>query len=275
MIDNNPLKQYFRRPQTYIRLPSGINNYPQTVVNSDVPELAVYPMTSNDDITLKTPDALYTGSAVVDLIKSCIPAIVNPWKIKTTDLNTILIAIRSATHGSTMETESKCPKCGEVNNYDVDLDNMLSNLKPVNFDTNLKIGELKVKMRPLTYEESNRGSMAHFEAERGLYELNNATDEETKSKITTELMKRINATTSEMISDSVESITTPEGITVVDKTFIKDYLKNIDKKTHGLIVDKFQAMKSAMVVDPIHLKCTDCEHEYDQEFVINMTDFFD
>ncbi|KAI9549493.1 hypothetical protein GHT06_001893 [Daphnia sinensis] len=231
-------------------------------------------MTSNDDITLKTPDALYTGSAIVDLIKSCIPSISNPWKIKMTDLNTILIAIRSATHGSTMEIESKCPSCGEQNTYDINLDEMLSNLKPVTFDPVYNIGDLILKMRPLTYEESNRGNMAHFEAERGLYELNNTNDEALKSKLSTELMKKINETTNEMLADAIESISTKDGTVVVDKSHIREYIRNIDKTTHAGIVTKFQQLKSTMDIDPIHLKCNECGHEYDQEFVINMTDFF-
>jgi hypothetical protein len=66
----NPLKQYFRRPAIYLRLPSGGTGYPPGVV--DLPEsgeLPIYPMTAIDEITSKTPDALFSGTAIVELIK--------------------------------------------------------------------------------------------------------------------------------------------------------------------------------------------------------------
>jgi len=71
-MDNNPLKAYFRRPAIYLKLPSEGKYYPQGSV--DIPvngEVAVYPMTAVDEITTKTPDALFNGSAVVEIIKSC------------------------------------------------------------------------------------------------------------------------------------------------------------------------------------------------------------
>lgn len=47
MSNNNPLKQYFRRPAVYIKLPSNGKNY--TEGSLDMPEngeLPVYPMTA-------------------------------------------------------------------------------------------------------------------------------------------------------------------------------------------------------------------------------------
>ena len=59
MNPNNPLKQYFRQPAIYIRLPSQGKNYPEGSLNMPpTGELAVYPMTAIDEITYRTPDAL-------------------------------------------------------------------------------------------------------------------------------------------------------------------------------------------------------------------------
>ena len=79
---NNPLRQYFRRPAIYITLPSKGKYYPIGAV--EIPEggeIPVYPMTAIDEITSKTPDALFNGTAIAELIKSCIPAIKDPWAI--------------------------------------------------------------------------------------------------------------------------------------------------------------------------------------------------
>jgi len=92
-LDNNPLKQYFRRPAVYVKLPSGGKYYPQGVI--DMPtngEIPIFPMTAIDEITTKTPDALYNGTAMAELMKSCVPNIKDPWAINSMDLDAILIA---------------------------------------------------------------------------------------------------------------------------------------------------------------------------------------
>ena len=62
----NPLQQYFRRPAIYLRLPSEGNGYPEGSINlPDNGEVPVYPMTTIDEITSRTPDALFNGTVVV------------------------------------------------------------------------------------------------------------------------------------------------------------------------------------------------------------------
>ena len=78
-------------------------------------ELPVYPMTALDEIAYRTADALFNGSAVADVIKSCMPNILDPWQISSADLDTILVAIRIASYGHEMDFTSKCPKCEESN----------------------------------------------------------------------------------------------------------------------------------------------------------------
>jgi hypothetical protein len=85
-MENNPLKQYFRRPAIYIRLPSDGQYYDDTVVNFPPNrELPIYPMTVIDEVTVRTPDALFNGVAVVELIKSCVPNVLDPWKINSVE----------------------------------------------------------------------------------------------------------------------------------------------------------------------------------------------
>ena len=63
-MQNNPLRQFFRRPAVFFKLPSGGKNYAPGVL--DMPEneeFPVYPMTAIDEISMRTPDALFNGSA--------------------------------------------------------------------------------------------------------------------------------------------------------------------------------------------------------------------
>ena len=156
-LSNNPLKQYFRRPAIYLKLPSGGQGYQPGIINMpESGELPVYPMTAIDEITTRTPDALYNGTAIIELIKSCIPDIIDPWKIFSTDLDAILIAIKSASQGNELEIETECPKCNEVSTYGVNLVGVLSSLKASNYNISQKaiktITEVTMKILSKTME---------------------------------------------------------------------------------------------------------------------------
>ena len=145
-MNTNPLKQYFRRPEIYIKLPSGGNFYPEGSI--DLPEnkeLPVYPMTAIDEITSKTPDALFNGTAVVDIIKSCLPNIKDPWSVPSIDLDHILIAIRVASNGNLLDIESICPSCNEEASYDINLIGLLSNITVGNYNDFFSIAYSAVK----------------------------------------------------------------------------------------------------------------------------------
>ena len=75
-MSNNPLKQFFRQPAIYVRLPSQGKFYPPGVLEMPATgELPVYPMTAIDEITYRTPDALFNGQATVNVLQSCVPDI--------------------------------------------------------------------------------------------------------------------------------------------------------------------------------------------------------
>lgn len=96
----NPLSQWFRQPKVYIKLPSNGEFYPHGALDKSANgEYPVYAMNAKDELMFKTPDALLTGQSTVEVIKSCIPAIQDPWSMPSIDLDVALVAIRIATYG--------------------------------------------------------------------------------------------------------------------------------------------------------------------------------
>ena len=86
---NNPLKQYFRQPAIYIKLPSQGKYYSPDALNPSITgEYPVYPMTAIDEITYRTPDAMFNGQATVNVIQSCVPDIKNAWQTPAMDMDT-------------------------------------------------------------------------------------------------------------------------------------------------------------------------------------------
>jgi hypothetical protein len=274
MINQNPLKQYFRRPAVYVRLPSNGKYYAPGVVNiPENGELPVYPMTAIDDITLRTPDALFNGTAMAEIMKSCIPDIIDPWAINNIDLDAILIAIRSASGDSNLEIESICPACKEGSTYGVDLIAILSQLKSADYITELQINDLKIKFRPLNYKEMNQASVGQFETQRAFAMLEQIQDEEERNLKSKEALHNVTELTMRLLSNAMEYVSTPT-IQVTEKEYILDFLRNCDKTAYTNIRDHLSSLRSSTEIKPLKIKCVHCEHNYDQPFTLNTSDFF-
>lgn len=273
-MSNNPLQQYFRRPTIYFTLPSGGKFYGPGVVNFPAnKELPVYPMTSLDEISIRTPDGLFNGSSTVEVIKSCIPAIVDPWKLNSIDMEAVMVAIRAASVDGKMEIISTCPSCSEESKYDIDLLKLLVEKVDVDY-SGLVLGELTVNFRPLTYAESNENSKRQFEIQRLMATMDDYEDSAEKQKIMKECMDKMNHLFNDIVTQMIESVTTPET-TVTDRVHISEFVTGSDRKTNKAIKEKSTALRQANDTKPLKIRCINCGHEYKQGLVLNFTDFFE
>ena len=271
---NNPLKQYFRRPAVYIKLPSEGKYYTEDVLEmTETGEFPVYPMTAIDEITTRTPDALFNGTAVVDLIKSCMPNIKDPWSITSTDLDAVLLAIKAASGSQNLEVESKCPKCEEVSQYTIDIAGILSSFKSPDYSTPLEVDDLKIKFEPMTYKDMNEASLAQFEIQQIFKKISTITDEKEKKLEITKALTSVTNITMSIITKTIKYIETPD-VTVDNQEHILEFLHNCDKQVYNSIRDYHTSLKEQTEMKPLDVKCPNCEHEYKQPYVINATDFF-
>lgn len=274
-VETNPLKQYFRRPAIYLKLPSNGDGYPKGAINfPENNELPIYPMTTIDEITSKTPDAVYNGNAIVDIIKSCVPNIKEPWLINSCDLDAILIAIKTATNGSKLEISTTCPSCQTEAKYDVNLTYMLKDIKYPKYNTEYKIDGLIFKFRPLPFVNMNQINNGQFELQRSLLNLENIKDEKERLTEGNKLMLSMTVLTIMAITNAIDYIKTQNTI-VHDKSHIQDYLKNVDKNVFNEIKNIVTELKNESQQKPLNIKCGNCEHKYEQTFTLNFTDFFD
>lgn len=274
MLHDNPLKQYFRRPAVYLKLPSGGKTYkPEEVNIPHTGELPVYPMTALDEITAKTPDALFNGTAVVELIKSCIPDIKDPWVINSADLDAILIAIKAASGSNNLELTSVCPSCKNEGTYGLNLVNVLATMKMGDYDTELVANELAIKFRPLNYKEINDASVHQFEVQKIFAAIEKMEDVIEKNKIAEKALRDVTDVTMKILAQTIEYIKTPN--TIVDNTdYIYDFLKNCDRDLYVTIRDYNAKLKAATELKPLDIKCVECSNEYKQQFTLNISDFF-
>jgi len=274
-MSNNPLKNYFRRPALYLKLPSKGIGYKEGTINlPENGELPIYPMTAIDEITTRTPDALFNGQAVVEIIRSCVPNIKDPWELLQVDLDPILLAIKIATHGSTMEIESSCPGCNESTKYDINLTGMLNEFTPGDYTKLFQVNEaVQIKFKPLPYYKVNETSQKQFDLQRAytiITKMEEGTDKENKLS---ELVKEMNEIATTLILDIIEYVKTPDSI-VIEKDYIKEFLENIPKKEYDLIRDHSIQLKKTTEAKPLAFTCPSCSNQYEQPFDLNVSDFF-
>jgi hypothetical protein len=272
-MNTNPLRQYFRRPAVYLKLPSGGKGYPpNTLTMPDNGELPVFPMTAIDEITSKTPDALFNGVAVVEIIKSCVPDIKDPWVVQGNDLDALLIAIKAAS-GDELTIGSMCPNCQNQADFGLNLPGILSTLKAGDYASELSINDLKIKFRPLTYKEMNEAALAQFEINKASIVAQSDLPEEEKQKILEDALRKITEQTMQILSQTIEYIKTPNSL-VENKDYILDFIRNCDKNVYVTLRDYSAKLRSESELKPLEITCQNCNHQYTQPYTLNIADFF-
>jgi len=274
-MDSNPLQRFFRQPAIYIRLTSRSQDWPAGSL--DLPangELPVYPMTAMDEITYRTPDALFNGEAVVSVIQSCIPNIRDAWAIPSTDFDSILVAIRIASYGHEMDIGTACPACQTETDFGLDLRTVIDNLSSGNYSEALTVGDLAFYFRPLNYRQMTVSSQVQFEQQKTMQMVNEAeVTEEVKVERLNAMMKRLLDVTVRALAESVMEIRA-QGTIVNSLEHIEDFLKNCDRSVFNAVRDKVIALREQSELRPLKLTCPSCSHKYEQAFTLDMSRFF-
>jgi hypothetical protein len=271
----NPLKQYFRQPAIYARLPSQGKFWPEgTVAIPPNGELPIYPMTAVDEITTRTPDALFNGSAVIRIFESCVPSVKNAWVMPAIDVDTLLVAVRIATYGHEMDVNTRCPNCDTQNEYQVDLRNILANIKTPDYESSMDIQGLKFFFRPLSYQQMNENNQMQFEDQKAMQTMGESDiDDQEKMKRLGESFLRITALTIKSIAQSISAIRTADAV-VTETAHILEFLQNCDRAAFNAIRDHIVKLKQESETEPLKITCPECSTKFDQPFTLDMSNFF-
>ena len=257
--NSNPLNKYFRQPALYVSLPSG-TDYPQDVVEtSQTGELAVMPMTAKDEIRFKTPDALMNGQGVVDVIQSCCPAIKDAWQIKSYDLDTILISIRIATYGETMDMSFVVPGANETVSHTVNLPALLEDIKNSKIDSQLTLADgLKINVRPLTYKDMTDTSLQTFQQQK-LYTAvqDSQMSDQEKNERFNQAFKTLTDINSGILLKNMASIVMQDGTEITDPAQIKEFVDNANAAMIKDIEQRIMVLRTQGSVKPLKLKATE------------------
>ena len=275
-FDSNPLAKHFRQPAIYIKLPSNGKFWPDNTL--DLPltgEIPVMPMTTKDEILLRTPDALLNGQGVVDIIQSCCPNIKDAWKMPSVDVDFVLLNIRIASYGTSMDFDTNCPKCQEENNFAMDLSLLTNQISMPDYNESLAVDGLLIKLKPQPYFEVNKTNQLTFTEQQILRTVNdsNLSDEEKKAKTDQYLQKLVELNIN-VCAASTREIVTEDGTVVVDQNFIREFYDLADYKVLKQIQKRLADISEQAAIKPVHVTCKECTHEFDIPLTFDYANFF-
>jgi hypothetical protein len=260
MENSNPLQKYYRQPSIYIKLPSGGRYYPKEVFTpTETGDIPILPMTVKDELAFKTPDAMINGQATVDVIKSCVPNLLDPWKMVNYDTDAVLLAIRIATYGETMDISFRVPGTDEEQSHSLNLPALLEDLGKANIEDQTTTSKgFKIEIQPLDYRTLTKIQIARFEQQKMYGTIDSsAMTEEQKQTAFAKSFETLNTVNFSLLVDSIKSITTPEGNTVVDRAQIIEFCNKADTKTITEIQEKLSDLRLQAQIPPLKIKTTE------------------
>jgi len=273
----NPLKQYFRKPGIWIKLPSQGNFYKDKPTDlNDMGEIPIYPLTAKDELMLKNADALLNGSAITQMINSCAPTIVDPMLMPAVDLDAILVAIKRCTYGDSQDVTCTCPQCETANEVSLNLNQIISSIKaveklePVVFDSGLS-----VFIKPVTVNNLLSLNWVQFEQVRNIQiaEQNNI-DETAKVNLMQRSYQLLTEKNIEIVSSCIDTVLLPDGIAVTDQQDIKDWINDLSKPDFTKIEDSIMVTSTMGISKEFDVVCKNCSHEFKSSLDLNPTTFF-
>lgn len=218
-------------------------------------EVRIYPFTTDDELQLKSPDLLFNGDAIVNVIRKRVPQVNDPSNLFMKDVDFIMLVLRITSYGQFMEVEYKHDCEGAKNNsYSIDLERTLRNAKMIEssqisetYNLKLPTGQV-VSFRPMRLKH--------------LVKLLQSSDEdlsleEQKDRIYEALM---------MLIHDVDGITNP--------AHIKEWLSSINPKWVRDIRDKVEESSDWGPVFSQEITCKDCQEAIDYPISTNPLVFF-
>lgn len=258
--NTNPLQKYYRQPAIYIKLPTGGRYYTTDVYTpTETGEIPILPMTAKDELTFKTPDGLLNGQATVDVIKSCVPNLLDPWRMVNYDTDAVLLAIRIATYGETMDIKYQVPVTLEEQEHTVNLPAILEEINRLKIDDYTTTSKgFKIKVQPLTYQQVAKVQLARFEQQKMIGTVNDSTlSEEQKQTAFSKSWALMNTVNFGLLVDAIGEVTTPDGAVVTDRQQIIDFCNKADTKTIKEIEEKISHLKVQAQTPPLKIKATE------------------
>jgi|TARA_R110001606_G_scaffold7958_2_gene34846 hypothetical protein len=271
----NPLNKYFRQPKIYIKLPTGGKFNPE-LETTVLDEIGVCSMSAIDEITLKNPESLLNGEAIISIIKSCVPSISDPRKLCNIDVEALFLAIQYATYNKDITHEHTCSKCSEVSEFSIDVNYMLNRFPDIDFIEPIQYEDALIHIRPPTVDNITRMTLIDLEQKRIIQGLSTVDDQSEEMEVAKKFynsFKKIAEFNVDMLANAISHIEIPD-MKVSDQDQISEFLHNIPTT----LVDEINEAVGKLVDKPeeatlMKFVCSECGQEDEVQMEMNPANF--
>jgi hypothetical protein len=272
----DPLARFYRVPGLTVMLPTRGAFFDQRDYNPALNhEVPIFPMRAQDELLMKNPDALMSGYAIEELLKSCVPAIRNPRAVSSPDLDVLLLAIRAASYGDNMEIEVACPSCGAEHTFECHLPSVMGSMTYVDQQNPVELAPgLTAYVKPYTLETVTTITLTSYEEGRSLQIAEASGDEVQISAARNRAFRRLSSLQSNAMIGAIVALVTPEA-TVTDRGAIGRFIQNVGRSMTSKLEAKLREINTKGIDKAIHVACTACQHEWETEIEFNPSTFFE
>jgi hypothetical protein len=269
-MTTNPLLEHhnFRLPGETVKLPSLALFYTDNIVDDAVltaGEVYVQPMTTYEELLMKTPDLIYSGQAIVQVFGKCIPQIKQPLQLLAKDIDFLLIALRKISLGSTVViTHTHNCDGAKQHEYEVNIQRLITQTNNVNpstvetlFEYTLENGQ-HIKLRPYTIQSVLSLSQA-------------AAVQQDKLESMSEL-ELINYLRDSLLANLLPAIVSVSDIS--DRGLIHEWLDNLPSVWIKQLSAAIEATNTWGVDFETTLVCSDCGESFVTTIPLNPLSFF-
>lgn len=254
----NPLLARAKLPGEIHRIPSRGMFYRDGELDQSAKdgEVEIFPMTAHDEIVMRSPDLLFSGTAVVDTIRRCVPQILKPDRLLAKDVDFIMMVLRKVSYGDDLELRYKhtCENAKE-HSYIASMDRIIRDSKSID-PTSVGSGytvaldnDQIVKLEPLRYTAT--------------INLMQASDKDMSTK-------EREAVALDLLASLIVSVDE-----ITDKNMIKEWLQVVPIKYTKQINKALDESQSNWGPDYlIKLKCKDCGAAMEIQAPMNPVTFF-
>lgn len=250
-------KASYRRSVIYITLPSqGKWWTPGSIeFEGNGTEIGVRPMTVRDEMNLRTPDALMNGEAVVNTIRSCCPAIKDPWSCPNIDLDTILIGIRIATYGNTMDINARIPTTDQDHKMTVDLNQAMDEVDKTPFETTHQLQDgTVIEIKPLNYKTVTDINLKNYEQARLADSISKSQSSEAfKIAEIQKAFMNVTAMTVKTIADQINSVKF-DDVELTSSMDIQNWVGDIPAPLANEIRNVLQSQRQKGTLKPLTIQ---------------------
>ncbi len=251
-----------RIPAEKFRLPTNGFQYPDDMfVNVEIGEIEVFPISSYDEILLKTPEMLLSGQGIFEVIGRKVPCIKHPSLLASKDVDFILTCLRKVTYGDsvTLEYTHTCDDA-KKHSYTIALSeyiNRTKHLDPIQCDNLFSFSmpnEQQVVLNNIKFSDVIKLTQTSMQMENN-ENLN---------------FKDVENSVIETLCTMIKNV---DGVD--DEQEISEWLREIPAPYVAIIQEHIQKTSSNWGIDfATTVKCKDCGGDIDLSPSINPVSFF-